>query len=98
MTDYKSLLAQKAELDAKIAAVQAERKAQAVTQARALTMEFGLTSADLFPVAGKAKATGSVGQAKYCDPVTGITWTGRGKPPNWILGKHRGQFLFHATK
>ncbi|WP_282892473.1 H-NS family nucleoid-associated regulatory protein, partial [Xanthobacter autotrophicus] len=31
--------------------------------------------------------------AKYLDPNSGATWTGRGKPPAWIAGKDRDQFL-----
>ncbi|EPD35855.1 MULTISPECIES: H-NS family nucleoid-associated regulatory protein [Delftia] len=89
MTDYKTLLARKAELEAQIAAAQAEAKAHAVAQARALIAEHGLTAADVFP---QGKAKGSVGQAKYRDPATGVTWTGRGKPPNWINGKDRTPF------
>lgn len=30
---------------------------------------------------------------KYRDPSSGKTWTGRGKPPVWIAGKNRDQFL-----
>jgi len=82
MTSYTELLAQKAELEAQIAQAQAEAKAQAVAQARALIAEHGLTAADVFPPQGKPK--GSVGVPKYRDPGTGVTWTGRGKPPLWI--------------
>ena len=92
MTEYQNLLARKAELDAQIAAAQAEAKAKAVTEARALIQEHGLTAADVFPAPGK-KAKGSVGAPKYRDPATGATWTGRGKPPNWINGKDREPFL-----
>ena len=81
MSEYKTLLAQRAELDAQIAQAQAEAKAKAVTEARALIAEHGLTAADVFPA---AKAKGSVGVAKFRDPATGATWTGRGKPPAWI--------------
>ncbi|MFC4923635.1 MULTISPECIES: H-NS histone family protein [Delftia] len=90
MTEMQTLLAQKATLDAQIAQAQAEAKAQAVAQARALIAEHGLTAADVFPA---AKAKGSVGAPKYRDPATGATWTGRGKPPNWINGKDRAPFL-----
>ena len=31
--------------------------------------------------------------AKYRNPVTGETWTGRGKAPLWIVGKERETFL-----
>ena len=95
MTAYKELLAQKAALEAQIATAQAEAKAKAVTEARALIQEHGLTAADVFP---PSKPKGSVGVAKYRDPATGVTWTGRGKPPHWIVGKDRGQFLIEAAK
>ncbi|MCV9917067.1 H-NS histone family protein, partial [Burkholderia pseudomallei] len=26
-------------------------------------------------------------------PKSGATWSGRGKPPNWIVGKNRDRFL-----
>ena len=90
MSEYQNLLAQKAALDAQIAQAQAEAKAQAVAQARALIQEHGLTAADVFP---PAKSKGSVGAPKYRDPATGATWTGRGKPPNWINCKDRAPFL-----
>ena len=96
MSEYQNLLARKAEIDAQIAAAQAEAKAKAVTEARALIAEHGLTAADVFPAQGKAK--GSVGAPKYRDPATGATWTGRGKPPNWINGKDREQFLIETAK
>jgi DNA-binding protein H-NS len=92
MTDYPTLLARKAELEALIATAQAERKAEGIAQARELIGEYGLTAADIFPAPGK-KAKGTVGAPKYRDPATGATWTGRGKPPNWINGKDRAQLM-----
>ena len=84
MTDYKALLQQKAELESQIAAIEASAKADAVAKARALIADHGLTAADVFPPA-KAGGKGiSVGVAKYRDPATGATWTGRGKNPAWI--------------
>jgi DNA-binding protein H-NS len=39
-----------------------------------------------------------VGVAKYRDPASGKTWTGRGKPPLWIVGaKDRDAFLINGT-
>jgi hypothetical protein len=73
---------------------------------------YGLTAADLgFGAAGAASArparpsrqTGTkpttirTGVAKYRDPKSGKTWTGRGKPPLWIVGvKDRTPFLIDA--
>ena len=89
MTDYQTLLARKAELDAQIARAQVEHKAEGIAAARALIAEHGLTAADVFP---PAKSKGSVGAPKYRDPATGVTWTGRGKQPRWIEGKDRTPF------
>lgn len=39
-----------------------------------------------------------VGVAKYRDPKSGKTWTGRGKPPLWIVGvKDRTPFLIDGA-
>jgi DNA-binding protein H-NS len=39
-----------------------------------------------------------VGVAKYRDPKSGKTWTGRGKPPLWIVGvKDRTPFLIDGS-
>lgn len=65
--------------------------------------DLGLTAADLglvrTRVAKKAVGGGrkkSV-KAKYRDPASGATWTGRGRPPRWIVdaeakGKKRESF------
>ncbi|MGC8073787.1 H-NS family nucleoid-associated regulatory protein, partial [Salmonella enterica] len=74
---------------AQIAQAHAEHKAEGIAAARALIQEHSLTAADVFPA---AKPKGSVGAPKYRDPATGATWTGRGKPPNWINGKDRAPF------
>lgn len=96
MSNYKALLDQKAALDAQIADALKIEKATAVAQARNLAAQYGLTAEDVFPAAS-TKSTGNVGQPKYRDPATGVTWTGRGKPPNWILGKDRTPFLISSS-
>ncbi|SAL81581.1 histone family protein nucleoid-structuring protein H-NS [Caballeronia arvi] len=30
---------------------------------------------------------------KYRDPVSGATWSGRGRAPQWIVGQDRDRFL-----
>lgn len=64
---------------------------------------FGKTTATKGRAAKKA-GTGSRGPvpAKYKNPETGATWTGRGKPPRWVVdaeaaGKSRTDFLIPAT-
>lgn len=81
--DYKTLLQQKAEIEARIAEVLKVEKGGAIAQARELVQQFQLTPEDVFS-AGKRKSPAGAGVAKYRDPSTGATWTGRGKPPAWI--------------
>lgn len=38
------------------------------------------------------------GAPKYRDPDSGTTWTGAGKPPNWIIGKDYADFLIDAPR
>ncbi|WP_175891715.1 H-NS histone family protein [Burkholderia cepacia] len=57
--------------------------------------EYDITPEQLF---GRRRAGGSDKRAKvvpkYRDPKTGATWSGRGKPPQWIAGaKNRDRFL-----
>lgn len=91
-TDYKTLLQQKAQLEAQIAAVLKTEQADAIAQARALIEQFGLTQEDVFSAAKGKTGTRTVGEPKFRDPNTGATWTGRGKPPNWIQGQDRSAF------
>lgn len=82
------LLAQRAEIEKKIADAQREERAAAIGKVKSMMAEFGLTAAD---IAGKApsvrsaaaKPTGKVA-AKYRNGTTGDTWSGRGLQPKWL--------------
>lgn len=95
---YQDLLKQRADLDRAIESARQDAIKSAVTRARELVAEYQLTVADVFPAGGgRAKKSGSGGTGakvapKYRDPVTGKTWTGRGKAPVWINGKDRSKF------
>lgn len=86
MTSLQDLLAQRAEIEKKIADAQREERSAAIAKVKSLMAEFGLTAAD---VAGKAvmprtKAAGSKVAAKYRNASTGETWSGRGLQPKWL--------------
>ncbi|MFN7152402.1 MAG: H-NS family nucleoid-associated regulatory protein [Acidovorax sp.] len=93
MQTYKELLAQREALERQIANARASELSEAVSRARGLITEYGLTQEDVFPArsAKTGKAKGTVA-AKYRDPFTGATWTGRGRAPLWIAGRDRTQF------
>lgn len=89
MTTLQELLAQRAELEKKIADAQREEKGAAIAKIRTLMNEFGLTAAD---ISGRAAATprvpgsrsGGKVAPKYRNATTGETWSGRGLQPKWL--------------
>lgn len=93
-TSYKDLLAQRAELEAKIEEARKQEISAAVTNIRQLVADFNLTVNDVFPAGRvtRSQKSGNTVAPKYRDPATGQTWTGRGKPPRWIADKDRSQF------
>lgn len=97
MATLKELLAQQEALNKQIEDARAAAVAGAVEQVRKLVAEHELTVNDVFPgnakgTGGKKKATGTVA-IKYRDPLSGSTWTGRGKAPRWLDGKNKDDFL-----
>ena len=94
MTTLAELIKQKEALEAQIANTRQAELADAISKVKALVAEFGLTQSDVFGGSkGTKKSSGGKVAAKYRDPLSGQTWTGRGKAPKWIEGKERSQFL-----
>ncbi|HEX7687016.1 MAG TPA: H-NS histone family protein [Burkholderiaceae bacterium] len=86
MSSLQELLAQKAEIDRQISDARRQERNEAISKVRALMAEHGLTAADLAAKAPTARAStsGRKVAAKYRDPVSGQTWTGRGLKPKWL--------------
>lgn len=91
MATIAELKTQKAAIERQIEeAVRAERKT-AIANVRAIIDEFGLTSDDVFGKKRTGKSKGLVA-AKYRNPSTGATWSGRGRAPKWLEGKKKEDF------
>jgi len=91
MSNLADLIAQKAELERRIAEAQNQERSAAIAQIKQLMAQHGLTLADLggkaTAKAGAAKAgprKGSKVPVKYRDPVSGDAWSGRGLQPKWL--------------
>lgn len=99
------LLAQKAEIERRIAETQRAERTEAIAQIRSLMSQYGLTLADI----GARPAAAALARApaaregvkvapKYRDAATGQTWSGRGLQPNWLRaelakGRSLSEFL-----
>jgi DNA-binding protein H-NS len=103
MSSFKDLVAQREKLDSQINAMMQREKAEGIAKAKEIIEQFGLKGvakgkrgrpAKKGPASKKrvGKKRGKVA-AKYKNPSTGETWTGRGKAPKWIAGKDRTKFV-----
>ena len=93
MASYKELLAQREQLDRQIKEAIALEKADGIAKAKLIIEQYHLTASDLFSRKVGVRASGGKVAPKYRNPVTGETWTGRGKAPKWIEGRDRSSYL-----
>ena len=89
MTTLQELLAQKEALEEQISQIKKLQREDALREARELVETYELTTDELF---GKRKAAGQPAAAKYRNPESGETWSGRGRTPRWLDGKNRDDF------
>ncbi|GJG96776.1 H-NS family nucleoid-associated regulatory protein [Cupriavidus pauculus] len=107
MATYKQLLTQKEALEAQIAQARSTEVANVVAHIHSLMSDYGLSVDDVMGkrrpgrpagsgAAKAAKAARNPLPAKYRDPKTGKTWSGRGRAPGW-LGKNPKRFLIEEA-
>lgn len=98
MANLSELIAKKEALEAQIAQIRQEERSSALQQIRTLIAEFEVQEHEVFSrrtdssepkVRGKREPV----PAKYKDPETGKTWSGRGPTPSWLKDKNRDDFL-----
>lgn len=81
---YKDYQKEIAELQKKADEARRAELAGAIAQIKSLMQQYNLTLKDLKLKDGKVlRAPGKTVAAKYRDPVSGETWTGRGRSPAW---------------
>ncbi|MGU7812739.1 H-NS histone family protein [Burkholderia sp. AW49-1] len=96
MATYKELKAQVEALAEKAEAARMAEIQSAIDDIRAKVAEYGITEKDIFGARRdkSARQTKAPAEAKYRDPKTGATWSGRGRAPAWIKdAKNRNRFL-----
>ncbi|HKU00464.1 MAG TPA: H-NS histone family protein [Paraburkholderia sp.] len=96
MSQYSELKAQIAKLQAQADEARRTEIADIIAMIREKIVEYGLSAQDLgFAAAARRGRPPKKAPlpARYQDPKTGATWSGRGKPPKWIAGKNRERYL-----
>jgi DNA-binding protein H-NS len=94
MSSYRELLKQREELQRQIDAAREQEIDAAIEKVRQLVNEYSLTPEEVFgvPKVKRGPKPGS-NAARYRDPKSGATWSGKGREPMWIKGQSREQFL-----
>ena len=95
MTTLAELIKQKEALDSQIANTRQAELSDAISKVKALVAEHGLTEKDVFGGSKETKKSSGRSKvaAKYRDPSSGQTWSGRGKAPKWIDGQDRSKLV-----
>jgi len=93
---YEELKAKAAEILAQAEQVKAEERQKTIDTVRVMISTYGITARDLgldkTPKVKTGPKPGNKIAAKYRDPASGATWSGRGKTPKWINGADRSQY------
>jgi DNA-binding protein H-NS len=93
MASLPELLAQKAALDEQIARLKREERSKAVEEVRALVEAYEISADEIFATnARKPRSAKASVAAKYRNPATGETWSGRGRSPKWLEGKDKAAY------
>ncbi|WP_334016303.1 H-NS histone family protein [Burkholderia cepacia] len=59
--------------------------------------KYGITEIELLRAAGFAKAKRKKAPAKYYDPNTGQSWSGKGPQPQWLVDKNLDDFIIREA-
>lgn len=101
MTTYRELQTQIEKLQKEAENARKTELANAITEIHAKMREYGISPEDLgFGGGAKRKPmrpTRRPVAPKYRNNATGETWSGRGKPPKWMAGRDKAQFLIHSA-
>jgi len=90
VTTYREFQAELQRLHEQAESARRQEKAAALERIRALIVEYQLLPSD-FGFAGSRRSKSS-SVAKYRDPASGATWSGKGRAPRWIVDKDRAAF------
>ena len=95
MPSYKQLTAQLEKLHKEVAVAREKEVAQAIAEIKEKIAEYDITAEELgFSSRNAGPARKKALPARYANPKTGETWSGRGRAPGWLAGvKNRDRFL-----
>jgi DNA-binding protein H-NS len=97
MPSLKELLARHEALEQELEQARQQEADRTLREIVAKMREYKITLQELMGTKAHAPTVPPVANAKYRDPVTGATWSGRGRVPHWIADKNRDDFLIQPS-
>jgi len=85
MASYQEILGQIESLKQQAEEARKHELSSAIADIKRIMAQFGISPADLGFGGRKAKGKGGTVAAKYRDPASGKTWSGRGRRPAWVV-------------
>lgn len=87
MASYQEIINQIQNLQLQAEEARKQEMASAIADIKRIMTQFGISPADLGfgGRASRGKAKGMSVAAKYRDPASGKTWSGRGRRPRWAV-------------
>ncbi|WP_082728042.1 H-NS family nucleoid-associated regulatory protein [Burkholderia mayonis] len=96
MGTYEELKARLEELNRETESARLREVAAALSEIRAAILKYEIRPEQIFPnwtrLRSPDKRRGPL-PPKYRNPMTGDTWSGRGRVPKWLTGLSRDDFL-----
>ncbi|CAM2151941.1 DNA-binding protein H-NS [Pararobbsia alpina] len=98
MNSIKDLIAERQRLDDLLDEARRGEKDRALKDIAELAAAHGITIVEIASALGHGpKKTGRTDlPAAYYDPITGRSWTGRGRTPWWLEGKALDDYRIHV--
>ncbi|WP_310810895.1 H-NS histone family protein [Burkholderia thailandensis] len=98
MPTFDELQAQIAQLQEQANRMRETEKVAAIADMKEKIAKYGITATELgfrgqSAVSNKASSAKNKLDAKYRDPETGATWSGRGRVPQWLASKNKDDYL-----
>ena len=97
MNSIKNLLAERQRLDGLLDEARRLEKDHAVRQISELATLYGIDILEIAKALGHGpKKSGRADlPARFYDPITGRSWTGKGRTPWWLEGKPLDEYRVH---
>jgi DNA-binding protein H-NS len=93
----KELLARREPLQQELEQARPLETERALREIVAKMRKYKITLQEVVGTKAHTRMVSPADNAKYRDPATGATWSGRGRVPQWIADKNRDDFLIQPS-